>query len=144
MKKFALSLSLLAAGSLAALAGPVEDREAIMKERAGILKQLAPFSKGEQDYDAAQVLTLLQALDANAKKGTPEQLFPEGSGEGTEASPKIWEDWAGFTEHWNRYGQTVAAAVDAKPQDQLALQGSFSAIGGQCGACHQAYRLSKN
>jgi cytochrome c556 len=143
MKKLALSLSLLAIGSLAALAGPVEDREAIMKERAGLLRQLSPYAKGEQEFDAAKVQGLLEALKANAEKKSAAELFPEGSGEGTEASPKIWEDWAGFQAAWDRYDAVVAAAVAANPQDAGALGQHVGLVGAQCGACHQAYRVSR-
>lgn len=149
MKTLAICLSLLAAGTVAAFAGPVEDRQADMKERAGLLRQLSPMAKGQDAFDAAKALKLLTALDENAKKYSAAELFPEGSGpkspdEDNEASPKIWEDWTGFQAAWDKYAATTTAAVAANPQDVAALQAQFGAIGAQCGACHQAYRLSKN
>ena len=149
VKKFVLSLSLLALGVGAALAQDVvAERQGIMKERAGILRKLSPYAKGEQDYDAAQVQALLSALDENARKKSAKELFPEGSeakpGEDNEASPKIWEDWVGFQASWDKYDAATAAAAAAKPQDAAALTAQFSAVGTNCGGCHKVYRIQNN
>lgn len=149
MNTFAICLSFLATGTAAAFAGPVEERQAAMKERAGLLRQLSPMAKGQEEFDAAKALRLLKSLDENAKEYSAAELFPEGSGpqspdEDNEASPKIWEDWPGFEAAWDKYAATTTAAVAANPQDVAALQAQFGAIGAQCGACHQVYRLSKN
>jgi cytochrome c556 len=143
MKKLLLAVSALAIISGSALADPIADRKAIMKERGGIVGgQLAPIVKGEKPYDAAAVMTALQALDANAKKFDVDALFPAGSDQGdTKASPKIWEDMAGFKAAADKFAADVAAAVAANPQDAAAFQPLFGAIASNCGACHQAYRM---
>ena len=143
MKKLLLAISALAVISGSALADPIADRKAIMKERGGIVGgQLAPIAKGEKPYDAAAVMAALQALDANAKKFDVEALFPAGSDQGdTKASPKIWQDMAGFKAIADKFAADVAAAVAANPQDAAAFQPLFGAIASNCGACHQAYRL---
>jgi cytochrome c556 len=143
MKKLLLAVSALAVISGSALADPIADRRAIMKERGGIVGgQLAPIAKGEKPYDAAAVMTALQALDANAKKFDVDALFPAGSDQGdTKASPKIWEDMAGFKAAADKFAADVAAAVAANPQDAAAFQPLFGAIASNCGACHQAYRM---
>lgn len=143
MKKLLLTISALAIISGNAFADPIADRQAIMKERGGIaFGQLAPVAKGDKPYDAAAVLTALQALDANAKKFDIEALFPAGSDTGdTKASPKIWEDMAGFKAAHEKYSTAVAAAVAANPQDLAAFQPLFGAIGEGCGSCHSAYRM---
>lgn len=143
MKKLLLAVAALAVIAGSAYADPIADRRAIMKERGGIVGgQLAPIAKGEKPFDAAAVMTALQALDANAKKFDVEALFPAGSDQGdTKASPKIWEDMAGFKAAADKYAADVAAAVAANPQDAAAFQPLFGAIASNCGACHQAYRL---
>jgi len=143
MKKLLLAVSALAVISGSALADPIADRKAIMKERGGIVGgQLAPIVKGEKPFDAAAVMTALQALDANAKKFDVDALFPAGSDQGdTKASPKIWEDMAGFKAASDKFAADVAAAVAANPQDAAAFQPLFGAIASNCGACHQAYRM---
>jgi cytochrome c556 len=142
MRKIVLALSALALVSSAAYADPIADRKAIMKERGGIVGQLAPVAKGEKPFDAAAVLTALQALDANAKKFDVDALFPAGSESGdTKASPKIWEDMAGFKAAADKFTADVGAAVAAPPADLAAFQAQFGAITSNCGACHQAYRM---
>jgi cytochrome c556 len=143
MKKLLLAVSALAVISGSAFADPIADRKAIMKERGGIVGgQLAPIAKGEKPYDAAAVLAALQALDANAKKFDVDALFPAGSETGdTKASPKIWEDMAGFKAAADKFAADVAAAVAANPQDAAAFQPLFGAIASNCGGCHQAYRM---
>lgn len=143
MRKIVLALSALAMIGSAAYADPIADRQAIMKERGGIaFGQLAPVAKGEKPFDAAAVLTALQALDANAKKWDVDALFPAGSESGsTKASPKIWEDMAGFKAAGDKYAADVAAAVAAPPADLAAFQAQFGAITSNCGACHSAYRM---
>jgi cytochrome c556 len=143
MRKLLFAVSALAVISGSAFADPIADRKAIMKERGGIaFGQLAPIAKGEKPYDAAVVLAALQALDANAKKFDIDALFPAGSETGdTKASPKIWEDMAGFKAAHENYSAAVAAAVAAAPQDLAAFQPLFGAIGQGCGSCHSAYRM---
>lgn len=149
VKKVVLSLSLLAFGVSAALAQDVvAERQGLMKERAGILRKLSPYAKGEQDFDAGQVQALLTALDENARKKSAKELFPDGTeakpGEDNEASPKIWEDWVGFQASWDKYDAATAAAVAAKPQDAAALGAQINSVGTNCGGCHKVYRIQNN
>ncbi|TIM44442.1 MAG: cytochrome C556, partial [Mesorhizobium sp.] len=66
MRKLILAISMLAFAGSAAFADPIQDRQALMKERGKIAGQLSKVVKGEAPYDAAAVLTALQALQANA------------------------------------------------------------------------------
>ncbi|MBE7183618.1 MAG: cytochrome c [Methylobacterium mesophilicum] len=143
MKKLLLTLPLLALAATAALAGPQEDREALMKERAGLLKQITPYAKGDSAFDATAVQALLVKLDQNAKRDSVDELFPEGSQAGSEASPKIWEDKNAFKAEWTRYADATSAAVAAAPKDQASLQMAVGAIGKECGVCHQNFRVKK-
>ena len=76
MRKLILAISMLALAGSAAFADPVLDRQALMKERGKIVGGLNKVVKGEEPYDAAAVLSALQALQANAEKFDVATLFP--------------------------------------------------------------------
>lgn len=145
MRKLILAISALSlAGTAMAFADALSDRKANMKERGHIVGSLSKVVKGETPFDAAQVLASLQALEANAAKTDIDALFPAGSDTGdTSASPKIWEDLAGFKATEEKYEAAVKAAVAAPPADVDALKAQIQTIGGNCAACHQAYRVKK-
>ncbi|WP_421913843.1 c-type cytochrome [Mesorhizobium sp.] len=144
MRKLVLAISMLALAGSAAFADPIQDRQALMKERGKIVGGLSKVAKGDQAFDAAAVLTQLQALQANAEKLDVDALFPKGSDAGnTTASPKIWEDMAGFKAAEDKYLADVKAAVAAAPADVDALKAQVGTIGSDCGTCHQAYRVKK-
>ena len=145
MKRLILAISAVALVSSAAFADPIADRKALMKERGGFVGQLAPIAKGEKPFDAAAVLAALQGLAANGAKFNADTLFPAGSGTGdTKASPKIWEDMAGFKKAEAKFEADVAAAIAAAPQDLESFKAQFGAVTSNCGACHQTYRLPQS
>lgn len=144
MRKLVIAISMLALAASAAFADPIFDRQALMKERGKIVGGLSKVVKGEEPFDAAAVLTQLQALQANAEKFDVEALFPKGTDSGdTTASPKIWEDMAGFKAAEDKYLADVKAAVAAAPADVDALKTQIGTIGSDCGTCHQGYRVKK-
>lgn len=144
MRKLVIAISMLALAASAAFADPVLDRQALMKERGKIVGGLSKVVKGEEPFDAAAVLTQLQALQANAEKFDADALFPAGSDtDDTTASPKIWQDMAGFNAAEDKYLADVKAAVAAAPADADALKAQVGAIGSDCGTCHQGYRIKK-
>ncbi|TPK44869.1 cytochrome C556 [Mesorhizobium sp. B2-5-4] len=144
MRKLVIAISMLALAASAAFADPVLGRQALMKERGKIVGGLSKVVKGEEPFDAAAVLTQLQALQANAEKFDVEALFPKGSDSGdTTAAPKIWEDMAGFKTAEDKYLADVKASVAAAPADVDALKTQIGTIGSDCGTCHQSYRVKK-
>ncbi|WP_192183430.1 c-type cytochrome [Mesorhizobium amorphae] len=144
MRKLVIAISMLAFAGSAAFADPITDRQALMKERGKIAGGLSKVVKGEEAFDAAAVLTALQSLQANAEKLDVDALFPAGSDKGdTKASPKIWEDTAGFKAANDKYVADVKAAVAAAPADVDALKAQFNTIGGDCGTCHESFRIKK-
>ena len=145
MRKLVIAISMLAFAGSAAFADPVLDRQALMKERGKIVGGLSKVAKGDEPFDAAAVLTQLQALQANAEKFDVDALFPKGSDTGdTTAGPKIWSDMAGFKAAEDKYLADVKAAVAAAPADVGALKTQVGAIGSDCGTCHQGYRVKKS
>lgn len=100
-----------------AFADPADDREALMKSFGAALGQLAPIAKGEKPFDAAAVMTALETLNTQAQKLDVAALFPAGSDAGSRASPKIWEDPAGFQAAADKFKADVASVVAAPPAD---------------------------
>lgn len=146
MRKLILAISILAFGSAVASADPIADRQALMKERGKIVGGLVKMVKGEQPFDASNVLDALTQLEANAEKFDTEKLFPVGSEQGgkTTAAPKIWEDKAGFNAAEDKFLADAKAAVAAPPVDVAALKMQVETLGADCGACHQTYRIKKD
>jgi cytochrome c556 len=127
-----------------AFADVKEDREAYMKTSGKLVfGALGPIGKGEQPFDAAAVAKALKEFGDHAAKFDVAALFPEGSGEGTEALPKIWEDKEGFAKAAEEFKAAAAAAAASNPADVGALNEQLGAIGKSCGGCHEVYRLKK-
>ncbi|TPI54133.1 cytochrome C556 [Mesorhizobium sp. B3-1-7] len=145
MRKLVIAIFLLAFAGSAAYADPIKDRQALMKERGKLAGQISKVVKGEEPFDAAAVLTALQALEANAEKFDADKLFPAGSDKGdTTAAPKIWEDMAGFKAAGDKFLADAKAAVASPPADVDALKAQLNTLGGDCGTCHQTYRIKKS
>jgi len=140
-----LPILAIAAGSLfatVASADPIEDRQAIMKERGQIMRTLGPIAQGQQPFDAATVLDALQKMNENAQRTDIAALYPEGSDTGdTEAAPAIWEDMAGFIEISDKFKADAAAAAEAAPQDLEAFRAVFAPMASNCGSCHERFRV---
>lgn len=144
MRKFLLALSAMALCAGVVHADPIDDREALMKERGRTVGALVKMVKGETPFDAAATLAALQTLSANAEKGLDvDALWPAGSQAGSESSPKVWEDSAGFKAEAEKYKAAVDAAVANPPADAAALQAAVGAMGKECSTCHEVFRIKK-
>jgi cytochrome c556 len=135
----ASALSLMVTG---AFADAITDRKDLMKERGAQMRILGPIAQGQQPFDAAVVMDALQKLNENAEATDVSVLWAPGTETGdTKSSPKIWEDMAGYQAATDKYTADTAAAVAANPQDLAAFQAVFGPVAGNCGACHEAYRM---
>jgi cytochrome c556 len=144
MKRFIVAAALIVVGVTTAFAGPIEDRQALMKGIAAATKSAAGYAKGTEPFDAAKVKVLLQVyVDGAAKLPT---LFPDDSKTGgtdpTTASPKIWEDMAGFKEHAAKLSADATAAMAAT--DQASFAKAFGVLASNCNSCHGTYRVKKD
>ncbi len=145
MKRLFLALSAVALAASAATADPIADRQALMKANGKAAGQLAAIAKGEKPFDAAAVLAALQTLSDDAQKLDVATLFPAGSETGgdTTASPKIWEDAAGFQAAVDKFKTDTAAAVAAPPADVDGVKAALGVLGQNCSSCHEAFRVKK-
>ncbi len=126
-------------------ADAIADRKAMMKEKNGAqMGALVKFAKGETPYDAAAVVAALTEMRTGT--ATFGDLFPAGSETGgeTTASPKIWEDMAGFKAALVKFHGDLDAAIAAAPADQAALGAVLGSVGGNCKSCHESFRVMKN
>jgi cytochrome c556 len=134
---------LLGVGAVAAQQDVVNQVQVLMKGNGKNAGALSAMVKGDKPYDQATVDAAIAQLDDTAKK-LP-KLFPDGAKglkpEGDySASPKVWEDKAGFEAHIASFGKTVAE-YKGKIKDLDTLKVALPAIGKQCGGCHETYRL---
>lgn len=120
---------------------PIAARKAEMKKVGGAMGILVKMARGKMDFDAAAALASLKSM--NEVAGNWGELFPVGSGTGgkTTASPKIWEDRAGFTANIAKFRADTAMAIANAPMEQAALGATLGLVGANCRSCHQAYRV---
>ena len=102
--------------------------------------------KGEKPYDQATVDAALKQFEDTAKKlptlfpDSIKGLKPDGD---YSASPKIWEDKAGFDEHIASFAKVVTEAK-GQIKDLDTLKATLPAIGKQCGGCHETFRVKNS
>jgi cytochrome c556 len=146
-----MKYALLVAGALVLGIGAVSAQQEIVKDRQTQMKAtgralggtLSAMAKGDKPYDQAAVdaafvtltetATKLPALFADSTKGLKE-------GNEYSTSPKVWDDKAGFASHIADFSKAVTD-TKAKVKDLDSLKANVGAIGKQCGACHETYRL---
>jgi cytochrome c556 len=137
---------LLGVGAVMAQMDQVKQTQTMMKGNGKNAGALAAMVKGEKPYDQATVDAALAQFEDTVKKFPT--LFPEGTKglkpEGDYyASPKIWEDKAGFNEHIASFAKAVADAK-GKIKDIDTLKVALPVIGKQCGGCHETYRVKNS
>jgi cytochrome c556 len=137
---------LLGVGAVVAQQDLVKQAQTVMKNNGKNAGALAAMVKGEKPYDQATVNAALAQLDDTAKKLPT--LFPVGmkglKAEGDySASPKIWEDKAGFDAHIASFAKVVTEAK-GKIKDLDSLKATWPAVGKECGGCHETYRVKNS
>ncbi len=127
----------------AVMAGPLEERQAIMKANGKAAKMGGSMLKGETPFDAATAAKVLADLAAGAKPfGTH---FPANSKTGgdTEAAPAIWDKPADWKAALAKYEKDSAAAAAMKPTDVASFGKAFGMVTANCKSCHEAFRIKK-
>jgi cytochrome c556 len=125
-----------------AIAGPIEERRAIMKGNGRDTKLAGDMLKGAVPFDAAAANRVL-ANYAAAAKAFPNH-FPAGSDKGeTEAAPAIWSNAAGWKAATAKFQADTAAAVAMKPTDAASFGKAFGMVTANCKSCHEEFRIKK-
>ena len=132
------------AGGHAGAPPEIAARNGLMSNYAYNLGILGDMAKGTTEYNAE--IAAVAAANLAAVSGTDQSLLwtagtdnvaMEGK---TRATPKIWEDTAGYEKATADLANAAKAMMDAAGTDLAALQGAMGAVGASCGACHKAYR----
>jgi cytochrome c556 len=144
MFKFVPALALIVGlGTTAALAGPIEDRQAAMKQNGKAVGALAAILKGEAPYDAAVVKTNAELLREDFVKAFAS--FPPGSDKGppeTYAKAEIWSDPEGFKAAEGAALKAVEAL--AATTDEAGFKTAMAGVGESCKGCHTKFRRPKD
>ncbi len=139
--KLSLAAGLFAAavGTSFAAGNPASERQALMKNVGAATKAGASIAKGEVEFDLVAAQLVLHTMNGSALGFG--YMFPAGSetGSETEASPKIWEDRAGFDAAVNKF----VADTSAKVTDLDSFKAAFGAATANCSSCHKAWRVKK-
>ena len=136
------ALSLPVAGLAYGQDDPIKARQQVMKMNGGAAKTLFDMAGGKAAYDATAALAALKTLQEDMTILVT--LFPEGSDQGdTSASPEIWKNFDDFKAHAAKLAADAKAAEAAAPNGAEALGAMLGAIGGDCQACHEKYRIKK-
>ncbi|SNY90548.1 Cytochrome c556 [Cohaesibacter sp. ES.047] len=146
MKKITFIAVACALLATPALANEKEDavkaRQAFYKSMGGEMRPLMNNIKGE--YDAASAQEHADKL-ASITKTDVTTYFVEGTSNQdmpgkTEASPKIWEDMAGFKEKFSALQTAVATLKVEAGKGKAELGAAFQQVGASCKSCHDAFR----
>lgn len=138
----------LVAGSAIALATQAPTPAQAMKARQDAMEQvgdsmkaLGAIAKKQAPFDAAVVKK--NATTIADKLGEAASLFPPGSDKGeTHAKPEIWANKADFDKIM-KDGRDAAVAL-AAVSDEAAFPKALGALGANCKACHDKYRLPEH
>jgi len=128
---------------VAAQSDPIAARKALMKNMGAATKTGGQMAKGETPYDQAKAQEIFATyIDVSAKMPG---LFPDTSKTGgeTTASPKIWEDKAGFQKGFDKMS-SEAKAAQSSVKDLDSFKGAFGGLTKNCGGCHETYRVKKS
>jgi cytochrome c556 len=129
--------------TLAQAPGPIEQRQALMKQNGKDTKAGFGMVKGEVPFDAAKAAVIFS--DMNGVAGKFGGLFPKGSetGKDTEAAPAIWTKPAEFKAAVAKFEADTKKAMDAKPQTLDAFKPLMMSVAANCKSCHEAFRVEK-
>ena len=138
---------------IAAIAAPVfahEGAKGIVKERMDVMKSIGAAMKtigktirGDTPFVGQEIEKAAAGIARHGARIS--QLFPAGSHDRvSEASPRIWQDFAGFHASAEKMVATAREVEAAgRSNDLTAVKTGFRALGKTCGSCHKQYRIKK-
>ncbi len=148
MKKFALALSavLISASAVTAADDPIAARKALMQAVGAAAGTTGAMMKGDLAYSPAVGKAAIATMAGVSHVYA--DYFPAGStSDKSTASPKIWEDAAGFKAATAKFMADAGAAMAASGKDGPADLDAFKAAAGpvmaNCKSCHEAFRIQK-
>ncbi len=120
----------------------VSQRQAYMKSVSRSAKTGSDMIKGTIPFDAQKAADAMATIAAGWASYV--KLFPPGSDVGeTRASPKIWQDFAGFEAKAKKLGDNATAAQKAAANGADAFKAAFDEVAKNCVSCHDDYRTAR-
>lgn len=134
-------LSVGATLAFAAADDAIKARQACMKAHGAEFGVIAPIMKGEKPYDAAALKAAYDAADVACADWDKSWGEDTKTGETlkTAAKPEVWSDMEGFKAAGGKFWEAYQAVRNAA--DEAAFKAAVPAMGEQCGACHEKYRV---
>jgi cytochrome c556 len=119
-------------------------REQLMKTLGAQVRTLTQMSRGQTPYDAAAATAAFTTLRDRAR-AIPAAFGPPAPGgdDQTEASPKIWQDVAGFAAKATALEEAAAAGIQVAGNGADALPAALQKVGATCSGCHEVFRIKK-
>lgn len=139
----ATALAGVAFGSVVAADGTHDSRIALMKKIGGAAGALGAIAKGDKPYDAEVVKASLTTI-AETAKAFPNQFNADSDKTDPEVNPKVWDNLDDFKAKAAKLSTDAETALAQLPADQAGVGATLKTLGGNCGACHQAYRIKKD
>ena len=137
-----LSLTLGAVSVAHATEDVIETRKKLMDANGAVTGAAAAMVKGEVAFNPAIAKAAVTGWDAVAFAYG--DYFPEGSDTGdTRASPKIWEDPAGWTAALEKFRSDAEFALASDPQDLDSFKAAMASVTANCKSCHETFRLER-
>lgn len=145
MRRLVLIATVAAIGVGAAFAqsAAIGQRKDIFKSWGGALRPVGPMLRGEAPFELAKVQDAVKLIADKA--GDVSKLFPADSKEGgeTKALPNIWTDNAKFQGIFTKLAADAKAAQGAI-KDEASFKTEMPKVLGNCGACHNEFRVKAN
>lgn len=146
MKRLAIALSIFVGcgvGIAAAQEDPIKLRQSHFKEMAAAVREPGGMLRGQVPFDIAKVHAALDKIADVAEKNV--KLFPNTPTVGveTEALPVIWERKSDFEALFLKLGGDAKAAK-ASIKDEAGFKTEFPKVLGNCGVCHNTFRVKRS
>jgi cytochrome c556 len=132
----------IGATAVLAQADPVTERKNLMKGNGAAVRTGTQMVRGEMPFDIGKAKEIFSNFEGVGRRFYT--LFPENTKTGdTAASPKIWEDMAGFRAASEKFAADAQKASQSVT-DLETFKAAFGEATKNCGSCHQAYRVNKS
>lgn len=121
---------------------PIAERQSEMKDNGRATRTGVGMVRGQDPFDLAKAQEVFNVYIHTADNFG--KHFPDNSKTGkTSASPKIWDDRAGFDAALAKFGDDARKGL-ADTKDLESFKVAFAAVGRNCGICHEAFRVKQN
>ncbi|NKB19424.1 MAG: hypothetical protein GKS01_02660 [Alphaproteobacteria bacterium] len=123
--------------------GMVKMRMDRMEAMGAEMKRIGAMVRDKKGFDGSKISAASERIAQHGRKSN--KLFPQGSlKKPTQALPKIWKDWQGFTRAMNAMVRSATVLAEAgRAGNKKRARTAYFALGKSCGACHRTYRVKK-